>query len=290
MSKVITIKIKKFGSKLLNFTIKDDRGDILASDVSLQSLISGLSFTINDSVLSIVIDYNGINCCNKSVTIPIGQLNAVEIASITPQLKNTGSLWRHLTNPTVYNSFYGCISPYIIEYPFAYQYYDEIVQNIKDYTKVYKYLPTDDGIFNSNRRIETDNDYFNKAILYNDQQSSGILNLVPKPVNNLFKYVSYPKYNIDSKTILFSKRDNFYQYNTFWSLVKDKTTPLFITSCSSLSIDKEVNQDNMDYSTRSFKKDTIRAKDLKVRHVLDSRSDIHLVSQFLISPSQISYL
>jgi hypothetical protein len=56
-----------------------------------------------------------------------------------------------------------------------------------------------------------------------------------------------------------------------------------------MSVDKEINQDNMDYSTRSFRKDTLRAKEVKIRHILDNASDIHLVSQFIIAPAQISY-
>jgi hypothetical protein len=95
--------------------------------------------------------------------------------------------------------------------------------------------------------------------------------------------------NIDSKTITFTKSDNFYQYNTFWSVVKNKSIPLFIRTCESLSIDKEVNQINMDYGPRSFKKEPLRAKELKIRHILDNRSDVHLVSQFIIAPAQISY-
>jgi hypothetical protein len=144
-------------------------------------------------------------------------------------------------------------------------------------------------VFNDNSKIETNTVYFNKAILYNGQQSSGVLELVPKPINNLKEYMKYPIYNVESKTITFTKSDNFYQYNTFWSLVKDKSVPLFLTGCDSLSIDKIVNQPNMDYGKRSFKKEPLRAKDLKVRHVLDNRSDAHLISQFIITPSQISY-
>jgi hypothetical protein len=75
----------------------------------------------------------------------------------------------------------------------------------------------------------------------------------------------------------------------FWSVVKDRQQPLFLRSCESLSIDKIVNQANMNYSTMSFKKDPLRAKDLKIRHILDSSNDIHIVSQFILSPSQISY-
>jgi hypothetical protein len=45
----------------------------------------------------------------------------------------------------------------------------------------------------------------------------------------------------------------------------------------------------MNYTTMSFKKDTFRAKDLKIRHILDNNSEIHIVSQFILGVSQISY-
>jgi hypothetical protein len=56
-----------------------------------------------------------------------------------------------------------------------------------------------------------------------------------------------------------------------------------------MSLDKVVNQVNMDYGKRSFKKEPLRAKDLKVRHILDNDSKVHLVSQFILTPAQISY-
>jgi hypothetical protein len=198
-------------------------------------------------------------------------------------------MWRHLTNTLLNNNYYGSIAPYVIEYPFMYQYHDEILQNVKDYTRAYQYLPIPDGVYNDNAKIQTDNYYFNKAVLYNGQQSTGLLELVKKPMHNLAAYNQYPIYNADSKTILFTKSDSFYNYNTFWNVVKDKTQPLFNITCESLSIDKAINQSNMDYGTRSYRKDPLRAKGLLVRHILDDRSDIHLVSQFIVAPSQISY-
>jgi hypothetical protein len=101
--------------------------------------------------------------------------------------------------------------------------------------------------------------------------------------------MQYPMYNDNSKTITYTKSDNFYQYNNFWSVVKNKSLPLFVTGCESLSVDKVLNQVNMDYSTRSFKKDTIRAKGLLIRHILDNKSDAHIISHFIIAPAQISY-
>jgi hypothetical protein len=288
MPKAIIIKFKTLGDRIIGpFDITDNLGNVVATNVAKQTLVIGVEYSVNDAVISITVRSK--DDCNLSVTTPISFLTIPQINAITLVFVNSGSLWRHLTNTTLYNTYYGKIQPYIIEYPFAYQYQDEILQSVKDYTKVFKYFNIPSGVFNDNAQIQTDDQYFNKAVLYNGQQCTGLLNLVPKPVNNLQLYNSYPIYNADSKTIIFTKSDNFYQYNTFWSIVKNKSVPLFGTGCQSLSIDKELNQSNMDYGTQSFKKEPLRSKDLKIRHILDNRSDAHLVSQFILAPSQISY-
>ena len=287
MSKTITIKLTMSGSSAGPFTIKDQFGNVIAVDVSKKTLIRGISYVVDDAVNVIVIESTGKCAFKKSFSLT--EFDIIEYANTTYVQSTTACLWRHLTNVRLYNYFYGNIEPYVIEYPFAYQYQDEILQNVKDYTKAYEYLPIPDGVFNDNVRIETNNKWFNKAVLYNGQQSSGILELVAKPLNNLQAYGQYPIYNTDSKTITYTKSDNFYQYNTFWALEKSSQVPLFRASCESMSIDKVVNQENMDYGLRSFKKATIRAKELKVRHILDNSATTHLVSQFILTPSQISY-
>ena len=286
MSKNIIIRLKKAGNRTSVFSIYDSIGNILTPSVTKNQLISGIAFTVEDSVVFITIKSIGINCCSKELRVPITTITRPELAAMEFTPSNTSSTWTHLTTSNLYNNFYGCKSSYVIEYPFAYQYQDELIQNVKDYTKSYIFLTN--SIFNITNKIQT-NEYFNKAIVYNDQQSSGILNLFSKPLNNLRAYNLYPKYNTDSKDITFTKSDNFYQYNTFWALEKDKQIPLFLQSCVSLSIDKEVNQENMDYSSRSFRKAPIRAKDVKIRHILDNRSDLLLVTQFVINQSQISF-
>jgi hypothetical protein len=287
MAKTIIIKLTSSGPTAGPFTIIDQLGNTLATGVSKGDLISGVSYVVDDAVNVITVESTG--KCKSKKNFPVTTVNPVSLAATTYKQISTACIWRHLKNPVVYNYFYGNIEPYIIEYPFAYQYQDEILQSVQDYTKAYRYFPDPDGISDDNRKIETDNAWFNKAVLYNGQQSTGVLELVPKPINNLKDYLKYPIYNTDSKTITFTKSDNFYQYNTFWSLVKDKQLPLFIRTCESLSLDKVVNQVNMDYGKRSFKKEPLRAKELKVRHILDNRYDAHLVSQFIYTPAQISY-
>jgi hypothetical protein len=287
MSKSVTIKLTKAGPKSGPFTISDEFGNIIAQDVPKKILIAGVTYSLNDDVTLIIVKSTG--SCKSEKVINLLPITTTEFANSTFTQTMTACIWRHLTNIRLYNTYYGDIQPYIIEYPFAYNYQDEILQNVKDYTKAYEYYPIEDGVFNDNTRIETNDKWFNKAVLYNGQQSSGILELVPKPLHNMKAYMQYPILNPDSKTITYTKSDNFYQYNTFWAAEKSSQVPLFRTTCESLSIDKVVNQANMDYGPRSFKKATLRAKELKVRHILDNTSTTHLVSQFIITPAQISY-
>jgi hypothetical protein len=284
----VYIKLVNSGPNVGPFVIYDNLGNLIATNVSKNDLINGVFYPVSENAERVIIESKG--RCKFKKSFPINQdISKIEYANAEYTQNFTGCVWRHLKNPQIYNTYYGATEPYIIEYPFAYKYHDEILQNVKDYTKVYEYLPDEYGVFDDNRKIQLDDAWFNKAVLYNDQQSSGTLELVAKPMNNLKEYMKYPMYNAESKTITYTKSDNFYQYNTFWSLVKNKKELLFTKSCESLSLDKIVNQSNMDYGKRSYRKEPLRAKDLKVRHILDNRSDIHLVSQFITVPTQISF-
>ncbi len=284
----ISLRMKSASPNSGPFTIKDDLGNTLGTNVTLSSLIHGIAYEVDSKVEVITLISSGDCEYTKRFSV-LRSVPLVEYQNIQFQPLRTGCVWTHLRNDTLYNYYYGDIKPYVIEYPFAYKYHDQILQNIKDYSKVYTYIPSLLGEFDANSKIQTDDKYFNKAVLYNGQQSTGILELVPKPMNNLSAYLQYPILNSDSKTITFAKTDSFYQYNTFWALQKDDQVPLFKTSCESKSIDKVVNQDNMDYGDLSFKKSQLRAKNVKVRHILDNSSTTHIVSQFIVAPAQISY-
>ena len=287
MTKVITIKLVQTGPTAGPFTIYDQFGNIIAENIPKKTLIAGISYIVNDDVTIITI--KSVGDCTAEKTINLAPITTEQYANIQFSQTITACVWRHLTNITLYNSFYGVIQPYVIEYPFAYDFQDEILQNVKDYTKAYKYINIPDGVYNDNTRIETNDEWFNKAVLYNGQQSSGVLELVAKPFHNMKAYMQYPILNTESKTITYTKSDNFYQYNTFWAAEINSHIPLFNTTCENLSIDKIVNQKNMDYGPKSFKKAPLRAKELKVRHILDNSSTTHLVSQFITAPAQISY-
>jgi hypothetical protein len=198
-------------------------------------------------------------------------------SGVNPEAK----LWRHNTNLIEYNKYYDLTQPYIIEYPFSYKINTEVVQSIKDYSKIIRQI-------DSQSFVETDDIYFNKCIVYNDQQSTGMRNLVRKIPGNMPQALQYPKYNTDSIDILWTKSDNCYNFNGIWDVTNLQNLPLFVRSCVALSYDKIVNQNNMVYKNQPFRKPSIRAKDSKVRLILDNRSDVRVVSEFIIQETQTS--
>ncbi len=233
--------------------------------------------------------------CNKSFTISYDFDNQAWVSFHTylpnyyiPEanyfytgLNSAPALWQHNTSFSTFNTFYGTIQPYILEVPYSYKLQDEILQSVVDFATVLK-------IDNFEEFTEVD-DYFNKLILYSNQQCSGVLKLTKKPLSNLKAYNEYPKYFSDYKEVLYTKSDNLYKVNTFWSLLKDNKKPVFIKSCKSLSEFKELNQVNMEYSQRNYKKEPIRSADLKVRYILDDRNDIKIQSKISTINTQISY-
>ena len=286
MNKIITIKLTKASIRSRLFNIFDQLGNTIAFSIARDSLVNGMSFTVDSSVSSVKIVAD--NGTFKLKTIG-ASINASTLANTKFENAVNGSLWRHLTRVDLNNYFYGSIHPYILEYPYASSYQDEILQSIKDFSRVYKYTPDGTGVFDYNNKAEVNDAYFSHLIIYNGQQNSGLLELVKKPKNNLSQYLSYPIYRESSKVITYTKSDSFYNINTFWNCLKDVTLPMFKNSCESLSKDKELNQDNIDYSKRSFRKDLIRGKATKVRYILSDRSDIHIVSKINFTNTQLSY-
>ena len=146
MSKTISIKLTQVGPTAGPFSIFDQFGNVIAEGVSKKTLLSGISYIVNDNVTIITIKSTGKCTAEKSVSVKDITVN--EYVNIKVIQTVTGCTWRHLLNIDVYNKFYGNIEPYIIEYPLSYQNQDELLQNVVDYTKAYEYYPIPDGVFN----------------------------------------------------------------------------------------------------------------------------------------------
>lgn len=232
--------------------------------------------------------------CNASWTLSYSLLTGswISFHSYVPHFYNahagsfeTGlqskGLYTH-GNAVTFNRFYDEIVEYILEYPILATPSTEILGAFSDYTTVLKYHQP--SVFS-----EVEDVYFDKAILYNHTQSSGILLLHPKPVGNLALYRCYPIFKADGKEILYTKKDGMYSFNTFWDVVADKTQPFFRIPCNIPSLDK-IFDINHDYSILSHKKARIRSKDAKIRLIFSSGDAYKLLSQFTLLETQKSVI
>lgn len=286
MSKIISIKLTRVSSNAGPFNIYDQFGNLIAENISKDSLLEGMHFTVDDNV--VMVRVSSVGDCTYEKWVRLADITKYDFYTTPVEQIDTGCVWVHLKNPEIYNTFYGSIEPYVIEHPMN-SINTEIFQSFTDYTKAYKYTQDVYGVSNEPSKVEVDDIYFTNAIIYNGQQCSGVLNLIPKPKNNLKAYNLYPIYRNNGRDILYVKSDNSYHFNGFYDIVKDKTQFLFVRNCDPLSVDKTIHQENMEYTNRAFRKAPIRGKETRIRLTLSDRDDVHLVSQFTLNTSQISY-
>jgi hypothetical protein len=129
-----------------------------------------------------------------------------------------GNIWRHFNNPAKYCNYYG------VDYPFEIDYVSSTGQNVTTTRSVEYllecYIYDNDGI----DRYEVLDHNFNRAVVYNNEQVSGLLDLNLSPKNNAPVIVNYPQ--IDTVTslirILYSKEEQKYRFNQFWDVTRNR--------------------------------------------------------------------
>ena len=98
-----------------------------------------------------------------------------------------------------------------------------------------------------------DLDYnFDTAIVYNNDQVSGLLNLVPQPFNNPWGNLDYPQVNANNIDILVSKVEHKFRFNQFWDITNDRgeftnvEQSIFDTECNGYI--RPLNAININYN------------------------------------------
>ena len=196
-----------------------------------------------------------------------------------------GGVWSHELSNKIYQTYYNKVYPYVLEYVvnngMQTDYLQSLAysQEIKEYYGDNEYYTIPDGAVN-----------FTKAIIYNTTQSTGLLNLVPKPKGNLSQFMSYPKFLPDSKDILYTYYENKFSFNTFWdiSLNQKNRQPIFMDSCSSL-YEKSLNPLFHDYHQKVHAKNRIRGEFCKVRLIQDAYNRYKFINFFNITNNQNSF-
>jgi len=174
-----------------------------------------------------------------------------------------------------FQTYYKKLYPFEIMITTSKEELTSILQSIEYNLKIQKYLNN-----NYQDLYENHNINFTKAIISTDNQSSGLLNLIKKDSQNPYQSLSYPKSNIGSIDILYSKIEGHkYRINQFADLVLDKNNDQAIFLHEENGVDKVPN--NIDYSKQYPQK--LRNEFFDVTLINDKESDYKFILKSLIN-------
>lgn len=167
------------------------------------------------------------------------------------------SLYKHGIRCDKYCNFYGVDYPFEVEFVATTGQSISTIKSVEYILEAYKY-------FNNCRdKHHVLDENFDRAVVYNSEQISGMLNLNLKPKNNPVALLNYPKVNSSSIDIHYSKEENKYRFNQFFDITRNRNEfdgikkAMFNTSANGYVSD--INPNNINYS-----KDPLQHK--KFRH------------------------
>jgi len=160
-------------------------------------------------------------------------------------IKNDG-IWEHNDRWDSYCNYYGVDYPWEIEYPVVTPNSITTLRSLEYTLDVYKFYN------NGNDHFHILDENFDRAIVYNSEQISGLLRLSIKGKNSPLDLIQKPTFNGTSIDIFYSKEENKYRFNQFWDITNDRgeftgtQLPMWNTACSGYK--KEINPAYVDYN------------------------------------------
>ena len=162
-----------------------------------------------------------------------------------------GTLWRHNARCDSFANYYD------VAYPWEVDLIENSGQNVNTVRSIEYQLETyvykgDLHYACGDDRWEDLNFNFDESIIYNNEQVSGLLKLIPTPFNNPILELSYPIINTNSFEILCSKVEQKYRFNQFYDITNDRgeftnaQQAIFDTECNGYI--RNLNPTNLNYN------------------------------------------
>ena len=148
------------------------------------------------------------------------QCNYFFYNSVTPNY-SVGSIWRHNERCDSYANYYGVDYPWEVELVANSGQTVNTLRSIEYQLEAYVYKGVL-GYACGNDKWEDLLFNFDQAVIYNNEQTSGLLQLVPTPFNNPILELTYPIVNTNNINILCSKVEQKYRFNQFWDITNDR--------------------------------------------------------------------
>jgi len=162
-----------------------------------------------------------------------------------------GTLWRHNARCDSFANYYD------VAYPWEVDLIENSGQNVNTVRSIEYQLETyvykgDLHYACGDDRWEDLNFNFDESIIYNNEQVSGLLKLIPTPFNNPILELDYPIINTENFEILCSKVEQKYRFNQFYDITNDRgeftnaQQAIFDTECNGYI--RNLNPTNLNYN------------------------------------------
>lgn len=189
--------------------------------------------------------------CNQSFTIGYSPLTKsfVSFYSFIPDYYNSLSdyfqtginglgVYNHLLSNKTFTVFYGKKEPFIFEHSVVSGASNSIFNS-------HSYLADYFRFIDNTNSYKQNNLTYSHATIYNTNQSTGLLRLIPKEKNNMLQAISYPKFRNDQVEILTENVENIWRFNQFQDLSLQNNQPLLSYQCNPAY--KKINDTSISY-------------------------------------------
>lgn len=199
----------------------------------------------------------------------------------------SNSIWKHNIKGS-YQTYYGTYYPHILEY---------VSLSTPLVTRIWNHLRllTEAKKFDNDTQEYYDVRFttFNKAILYNSRQCSGLLDLIVKDIApDQQNYLMEQVINLNNNSSIIDRTEVDWLINDFRDMRIDYTKPIWNSNIYSLQneyfIDKVLNNSTIDMNKDWTQLESFRDKYLVVRLIFDKFADVKLITNYSVENEQQS--
>lgn len=188
---------------------------------------------------------------------------------------NETGLWKHNISNKSYQVYYNKLYPFIVEVTQKPEVVSKVVSDLGFYIDVLRYY--NDFDYYTEQDIS-----FNKAIVYNREENSGLLEF-EMVGNNLARKLQLPVKMADKRIIELKIKEKLHSFNQFKNIVKEDYVRVPAWLYEANNVNKQLNLQALDYLRNKINNDYIRNGELKVRLINDKHSNYKMIFKGILT-------
>ena len=200
-------------------------------------------------------------------------INKISSFETVNQMSTSTQAWLHNATNKSYQVYNGKLYPFILEFNTQPSGNSSILNSLEYSLDVIRYQNDYDYFYN--REIN-----FNKAIIYNERQNTGILELINRNENDLSQHIDYPISTNSSTQILCTNSENSWKLSDLYDSTKSQLNNIPIWKNDSNNTDKQINPIAIQYSTNIFDRNRLRGTMFTAKMINDKYSNYKFIFQF----------